>query len=66
MDAIQTMGRDISLICSHKDFIGQNIKIIVDSDIQAKIGMMKFGVRSTKIYVFDHESEERIRFEVSK
>ena len=66
VDAIQTMGRDISLICSHKDFIGQNIKIIVDSDIQAKIGMMKFGVRSTKIYVFDHESEERIRFEVSK
>ncbi len=66
VDAIQTMGRDISLICSHKDFIGQNIKIIVDSDIQANVGTMKFGIRSSKLYVFDHESEERINFEVSK
>lgn len=47
VDAIQTMGRDISLICSHKDFIGQNIKIIVDSDVQTNVGMMKFGVRTT-------------------
>lgn len=66
VDAIQTMGRDISLICSHKDFIGQNIKIIVDSDIKANVGTMKFGIRSSKLYVFDHESEERINFEVSK
>ena len=66
VDAIQTMGRDISLICAHKDFIGQNIKIIVDSDIQANVGTMKFGIRSSKLYVFDHVSEERINFEVSK
>lgn len=66
VDAIQTMGRDISLICTHKDFIGQNIKIIVDSDIQTNVGTMKFGIRSSKLYVFDHVSEERINFEVSK
>ncbi len=64
--AIQTMGRDVSLICTHKDFIGQNIKIIIDSDIKTKVGPMRFGIRPTKLYVFDHDTEERIPFEVSK
>lgn len=64
VEAMQTMGRDISLICSHKDFIGQNIKIIIDSDIKTNIGVMKFGIRKTKLFVFDEETEERIYFEV--
>ncbi len=59
---ILTMGRDLSLVCNHKDFCGDNIKIIVDSDIEAKIGATKFAVRPNKIYVFDAKTEERVMF----
>ncbi len=63
VSAIVTMGRDMSLIAKHPSYIGDEIKIIIDSDIACKIGKMKFGIRPNKIFVFDHESEERIEFE---
>ncbi len=59
---ILTMGRDLSLVCNHKDFCGENIKIIVDSDLDVKIGDVKFAIRPNKIYVFDAKTEERIMF----
>jgi ABC-type sugar transport system ATPase subunit len=57
---IVTQGRDLSLICSSPYFIGQAIKIIIDSDIKATKGDIRFAVRPTKIYVFDHTTEKRI------
>ena len=57
---VVTMGRDLSLVCSSPYLIGDRIKIIIDSDIDAKPGSIKFGVRPTKIFVFDHNTQERI------
>ena len=57
---VVTMGRDLSLICSSPYLVGERIKIIIDSDIDAKIGDIKFAVRPTKIYAFDHNTQERI------
>ena len=62
VETIQTMGRDISLICDHPDFLGVRIKIIIDSDIQVAVGMVKFGIRPNKLFLFDGTTEERIRF----
>ena len=59
---ILTMGRDLSLVCNHKDFCGENIKIIVDSDLDVKVGDVRFAIRPNKIYVFDAKTEERIMF----
>ncbi len=63
VSAIVTMGRDMSLLAKHDSFMGDEIKIIIDSDIQAKVGKMKFGIRPNKLFVFDHDTEERIEFE---
>lgn len=63
VNAIVTMGRDMSLIAKHDNFLGDEIKIIIDSDVKAEIGKMKFGIRPNKLFVFDHETEERIDFE---
>ncbi len=63
VSAIVTMGRDMSLIAKHPSYIGDEIKMIIDSDIACKIGKMKFGIRPNKIFVFDHDSETRIEFE---
>ncbi len=60
VEAIITMGRDMSLVAKHDKFLGEDIKVIVDSDIKAKVGIMKFALRPNKVFVFDGETEERI------
>ena len=59
---IVTMGRDMTVICGHDNFIGEAIKIIIDSDTNVKIGLNKFSIKPNKIFIFDGETEQRIRF----
>lgn len=59
-EQVITQGRDLSLVCSSPYFVGNKLKIIIDSDIDAKIGKIKFGLRPNKVYVFDGKTEERI------
>lgn len=66
VEAIQTMGRDMSLICNHPCFEGEVVKAIIDSELKVNIGPMKFGIRPSKIFVFDGKSEERIYLEEGK
>jgi multiple sugar transport system ATP-binding protein len=66
VNEVLTMGRDISLVCSHPDFIGEKIKIIVDSDIKVSLGEVKFGLRPNKVFLFDGKTEERIRYPETK
>ncbi|MBP5092122.1 MAG: ABC transporter ATP-binding protein, partial [Bacilli bacterium] len=58
--AVQTMGRDMSLVCDHAEKEGPaEIKIIIDSEIKVGVGKNKFAIRPTKMFVFDGQSEER-------
>ncbi len=59
-EQVITQGRDLSLVCSSPYFEGDKLKIIIDSDIEATTGPIKFGLRPNKVYVFDEKSEERI------
>ena len=61
--AIETMGRDMSLICSHPMLEGEVVKAIIDSELKVNLGDMKFGIRPSKIFVFDGQTEERIYLE---
>ena len=62
--AIQTMGRDMSLVCDHAEKEGDaEIKIIIDSEIKVGMGKNKFAIRPTKMFVFDGVSQERIYLE---
>ncbi len=60
VDNIETMGRDISLICSHKSTVNDAVKAIINADIKVGLGKIKVGVKANKIFIFDHETEERI------
>lgn len=60
VNSIITQGKDKSLVASHSDFLGDQIKAIVDSDIAVSTGTVKLSIRPNKIFLFDHESEERI------
>ena len=59
---ILTMGRDLTLICSNPYFIGDKIKIIVDSELKPVVGDIRFAIRPIKLFVFDGTTEERIDF----
>lgn len=63
VEAIQTMGRDMSLLCDNPAFEGEIIKAIVDSEIPVKVGDIRVGIRMSKIFVFDGKTEERIYLE---
>ena len=60
VDALSTMGRDISLVCSDPNFVGENIKVIIDSSIKVGLDNEFFQVKPEKMFVFDAETEERI------
>lgn len=63
VDQIQTMGRDLSLICSSPYHVGdEKIKLIIDSDLKPTVGDIKFAIRPTKVFLFDGQTEKRIEF----
>lgn len=62
LDAVEVMGRDTSLVCSHNSCVGKNIRCIIPAEKAAGInpGPIKFNANPAKRFVFDLETEERI------
>ena len=59
---IQTMGRDISLVCESKYHKDENdLKIIIDSLIKVDVGQNKFGIKPQKTFIFDAEDRKHPR-----
>ena len=59
---IQTMGRDISLVCDSKYHTDENdIKVIIDSMIKVELAVNKFGIKAQKTFIFDAEDENHPR-----
>ncbi len=62
VEQIQTMGRDISLVCDSKYHTDENdIKVIIDSLIKVELGTNKFGIKAQKMFVFDLEDDKNSR-----
>ncbi len=62
IEQIQASGKDIALIGNHPSFVGDQLKITIDSEAQVSPGVHSFLLRPSKIYLFDRKTEERIRF----
>ncbi len=59
---IQTMGRDVSLVCDSDYHTDENdIKVIIDSLIKVDLGVNKFGIKAQKTFVFDAEDDKHPR-----
>ena len=59
-EAIQVMGRDISLVGRNKACIKPTFKAIISADDDVKPGAVALKVKPHKIFIFDSETEERI------
>ena len=62
MDRVEVIGRDVSLVSTHPQMTGRNIRSIVSSENQFKPDQkeVRFWLKSNKVFLFDRESEERI------
>ena len=62
VDQIQTMGRDVSLVCTSRHHSDENdIKVIIDSLIHVELGKNKFGIKPQKMFIFDGEDKDNPR-----
>ena len=61
---VEVMGRDVSIVSSHPAMLSPAIRSIVDADykIDRDAGVIKLALKPHKVFLFDHETEERIYF----
>jgi len=61
---VEVMGRDISVVCGHPCFTGENFRTIIDSDeLHFASGTdISFALKPHKVFLFRKETGERIRF----
>ena len=60
---VDVMGRDISVVCNNK-YADDVIRAIISAEtkVDRSAATVKFNVKPHKTYIFDKETEERIRF----
>ena len=59
---VEVMGRDISVIANHPACMKPTLRIIIDADNQvSNSGSLKLRIKPNKIFLFNKETEERLR-----
>ncbi len=63
VDHIEVMGRDKSVVAVHESSTKPIVRCIIDSDVAlpADATTLKFNIKPYKLYLFDAETEERLR-----
>lgn len=66
LNRVELLGRDVSVVSTHDNSRNAIIRSIVDadSDIDTKKDTIRFDLKSQKVFLFDKESGERIKFSV--
>ena len=66
---LEVMGRDVSIVSKHSSLLNDsgNIRSIVNADnnVDMSLSHVNFALKPHKVFTFDKETEERIRFEVN-
>ncbi len=67
VSGIEVMGRDVSIVSTHDSSLNPVIRSIINSDagINAAAEFVNYSLKPHKVFIFDKETEERIRFEVN-
>ena len=64
LSRVEVMGRDVSIIGTKEESLNDNIRAIISSDnlVDTRKDTVTFDLNPKKVFVFDYETEERIRF----
>ena len=62
LNRVEVMGRDISVVSTHKNCLNASIRSIVDADykIDPNSPTVKFDLKPHKVFVFEKETEGRL------
>lgn len=62
---VEVMGRDISVVCGHNAFAGENFRAIVDGEDLPKLTgeQVRFDLKPNKVFAFREDTGERIRLQ---
>jgi multiple sugar transport system ATP-binding protein len=59
---VEVMGRDKSIVATHEESHKPTVRIIIDSDVKlAEQSELKFNLRANKVFLFNRETEMRLR-----
>ena len=63
---VEVMGRDVSIIAEHDASVNPVFRSIINADNRVPMpdGVVRYSIKPHKIFIFNKENEERIRFEV--
>ena len=67
LNNVEVMGRDVRIVSSHPASLNPVVRSIVDADYKIGVGgsgTVSFTLKPHKVFLFDKETEERLRFEV--
>ena len=65
LTGVEVMGRDVSVVCAHKQHAGEGaIRAIISAENRPRDGakQVRFALKPYKVFLFDHESEARVEF----
>ena len=67
LNNVEVMGRDVSVVSTHEASVNPVIRSIVDADNKIDLSSENvcFSLKPHKVFLFNKETEERIRFEVN-
>ena len=62
-DHVEVMGRDKTIVSVHEESVKPTIRTIVEADLKLPEGVtsLKFNLKPNKFFLFDGETEERLR-----
>ena len=62
---IEVMGRDVSVVSTHEASLNPVIRSIIDADdMPSRDDVVRYSLKSHKVFLFNYEDESRISFEV--
>ena len=64
---LEVMGRDVSIVSTHPASANPQIRSIIDADNKVDLGstVVSYNLKPHKVFLFNKETEERIRYEVN-
>ncbi len=64
LNNVEVMGRDVSIVSTHPASANPVVRSIIDADNKVELGVqtVRFSLKPHKVFVFNKETEERIRF----
>ena len=65
LNSVEVMGRDVSVVSAHEAALVPAIRSIINADNKVAAGeTVSYSLKPHKVFLFDKETEERIRFEM--